>query len=313
VASLALTIQAQDITNTLSATGNFKVNKNDGTTNLFTLSETGDHIMQLSTSSSAFTIKNGGGQAAFEFDDHFNMTDLAMIKIGNANINWLGNNFAHLQLQSQNSIVDNKFNMVARGATNHIEAYFAKGTGAAPTDVAHDDILLYINSYGYNNGGNRHVAGIGFIVDGAPNGNFVPGKINFHTGTDAVGPALRMTIKSDGKVGIGTETPTSTLDVDGSITLAINSGTSNYTLTDSDYTYITNSSAANGADVILPTAVGIEGRVYIVKNTGTGEQIVYAQTGEFIDAGANYGLTQWKFVKVQSDGSNWIVIGESNY
>ena len=46
----------------------------------------------------------------------------------------------------------------------------------------------------------------------------MPGKISFSTTPDGDGvPAERMTIKNDGKVGIGTTTPTQMLTVSGNI------------------------------------------------------------------------------------------------
>ena len=204
VASLALTIQAQDITNTLSATGNFKVNKNDGTTNLFTLSETDDHIMQLSTNKSAFTLKNGAGQAAFEFDDFADITNLAMIRIGHADENWHSGNFAHLQFQSESNTYGNTFKLIGRRANNVIAGYYGLGTGSVPKDVEDGNFLLTINGYGYNNSYDRLAASMAFVVDGTPQSdkNHVPGKITFETGTATAVPVIRMTIKSDGTVNI---------------------------------------------------------------------------------------------------------------
>ncbi len=46
----------------------------------------------------------------------------------------------------------------------------------------------------------------------------MPGKISFSTSLDATDePLVRMTIKNNGYVGIGTTTPTTTLTVSGNI------------------------------------------------------------------------------------------------
>ena len=110
------------------------------------------------------------------------------------------------------------------------------------------------------------------------------------------------------KVGIGNNnnTPKSTLQVGGSFSLPIRSGGTNTTLTENDYTYI----VTTASDVTLPTAVGIEGRIYIIKDLNTAGTGNLLTTGtETIDgaAGANIN-TKW-VIKVQSDGSNWFIIG----
>lgn len=60
--------------------------------------------------------------------------------------------------------------------------------------------------------------------------------------------------------------------------------------------------------VTLPTAIGITGRIYVVKNTGAGTITVATTGGQTIDGGATVSLTQNLFTMVQSNGANWIVI-----
>jgi hypothetical protein len=81
--------------------------------------------------------------------------------------------------------------------------------------------------------------------------------------------------------------------------------TATYTITDYDYTI---DCTANTFTVTLPTAVGITGRIYIIKNSGAGVITVDADGTETIDGGANVSLaTQYDSVTVQSDGANWII------
>lgn len=76
-----------------------------------------------------------------------------------------------------------------------------------------------INSYGMNTGNvERLGALIVFKQDGGA-GSFIPGEIEFHTATASANITERMTIKSNGKVGIGTNTPATTLDVNGGATV----------------------------------------------------------------------------------------------
>ena len=312
VASLALTIQAQDITNTLSATGNFKVNKNDGTTNLFTLSETGEHTMKFSTTTTGFQIKNSAGATVFHLNDMADQDAFATFIVGaEADVNWDGGNFAHLQMQQSAALYGtaaNHFKMIGRGAHNFITGMYSRESGSNATDVGDGDNLLSVRGEGYFNGSYRKTAYIVMQVDGTPAGNFVPGELIFGTGTDAADPAARMTIKSDGKVGIGTETPNSTLNVAGSISLGYASG-GNITLDGTHYVY-----AANGGSTItLPTAVGITGRVYIIKSTAS-TVTVNSSNSENIDlpSTTTYALTaQGKYVTLISNGAAWLIIGQN--
>ena len=203
-ASLALTIQAQDITNTLGADGNFFVNKTGGTPSYLTLSSTADHTMQFSTNLTGFTIKNSTGAPVFAFKEFHDIAALTMLTIGHADANWLGGNFSHLQLQSENHTINNKFSMVARGAINYFNAYESGGTEASPTSSVDGRVILGINAYGYQTNENRLAASIHFKVDGTPAGIFVPGEIVFSTGTNTVGEIPRMTIESNGRVNIAT-------------------------------------------------------------------------------------------------------------
>lgn len=111
-------------------------------------------------------------------------------------------------------------------------------------------------------------------------------------------------------IGYGNNAPNSTLTVGGSMSLPINSGTVDYTLTDTDYTYITRSSTTDGAEVTLPSAVGRTGRIYIIKNAGSADQTINAQSGENIEGNTSINLFSGSFVHVQCDGVEWFVIGQ---
>jgi hypothetical protein len=132
------------------------------------------------------------------------------------------------------------------------------------------------------------------------NGTF---KINEDGGTTIA------TIKSDGKVGIGTDDPKSTLDVAGSVSVSYAGGGS-ITLDESHYVYGTQDQAVT----TLPTAVGIEGRVYIIKMVTTGTATVQTSNNENIDVAGttSYSLTaQGKYVRLISNGAAWLIIGQN--
>lgn len=60
--------------------------------------------------------------------------------------------------------------------------------------------------------------------------------------------------------------------------------------------------------VTLPTAVGIQGREYIIKNSGTGVITLEADGTETIDGALNLTLATKVCYTVISDGANWIII-----
>lgn len=79
------------------------------------------------------------------------------------------------------------------------------------------------------------------------------------------------------------------------------------TLDNTDYTV---DCTANTFTVTLPTAVGITGCIYNIKNTGIGVITIATTSSQTIDGNASGALTlvQWDNLTVQSTGSNWIII-----
>ena len=94
------------------------------------------------------------------------------------------------------------------------------------------------------------------------------------------------------------------------ITTPIVTKTSNYTATANDETILVN--AAGLVTITLPTAVGIAGKIYTIKKIdSTAYAVTVATTSsQTIDGVTTYTLSnQYGGVNVQSDGSNWYIIG----
>jgi hypothetical protein len=81
--------------------------------------------------------------------------------------------------------------------------------------------------------------------------------------------------------------------------------TSTYTITTSDSTINCTSGTFT---VNLPTAVGITGRVFNIKNTSTGIITIDANGSETIDGELTQTVNQWENITIQSTGSNWIIL-----
>ena len=80
---------------------------------------------------------------------------------------------------------------------------------------------------------------------------------------------------------------------------------SNYTAAITDWAI---ECTANSFTVLLPTAVGITGKVFNIKNTGSGTITVDGSGTETIDGSLTKALAQWDSVTIQSNGANWIIL-----
>ena len=113
------------------------------------------------------------------------------------------------------------------------------------------------------------------------------------------------------KVGIDTSTPGSGLHVNSSFATAITAKSSNYTATASDHTILIDCSSSN-VTITLPTAVGIAGRMYIIKRVDGSANAGNINTNgsEEIDGSSAGSIASMGSVVLQSDNSNWWKVAE---
>ena len=71
--------------------------------------------------------------------------------------------------------------------------------------------------------------------------------------------------------------------------------TANYTMINTDYQI---ECTANTFIISLPTSVGIAGKVYSIKNTGTGIITVDGNGAETIDGDVTHPLAQWENISI---------------
>lgn len=92
----------------------------------------------------------------------------------------------------------------------------SRGTRTAKTIVSSGDSLFEWQVMGYDGAADRDAAYMRVVVDGTPGASDMPGRIEFQTQADGAGALVEnstpeMVIKNDGKVGIGTASPSSIL------------------------------------------------------------------------------------------------------
>lgn len=91
------------------------------------------------------------------------------------------------------------------------------GIGIETGAVSEGDRLGAMIGRGYDGSGWQNVAGFTIKVDGPVSTDSVPARFVIETGTTLSNRKERLVVKSDGKVGIGTTSPTEELDVIGTI------------------------------------------------------------------------------------------------
>lgn len=155
------------------------------------------------------------------------------------------------------------------------------------------------------------VFGSGFTITGGSTNSYIRGDgsaANF-------GASTRSALLTGFTSGAGTVAAGDTvlqaiqkLDGNNSAMTAYVAKTANYTLTAADYCV---DLTANSATITLPTAVGISGKQYVVKNSGSGTTLTLATTSsQTIDGTTTKTYnTQYSGVRVISDGANWKIIG----
>lgn len=189
------------------------------------------------------------------------------------------------------------FSMAATGGTNNAMTAVANGRFLGSLIYSGHDGTSFVDG-----------ASISAIVNGTVSTGNLPTDIILNTTVSNV--ALeRMRVTSTGNVGIGTSSPTSTLNVSGSFALAYVAKTGTYTATANDYLVDCTSGTFT---VTLPTAVGITGRIYEIVNSGAGTITVATTSSQtFVNVTATPTTLSLitalaKSVRVMSNGANWI-------
>lgn len=112
------------------------------------------------------------------------------------------------------------------------------------------------------------------------------------------------------KAGGGTAA-NSTVQIDGSVSMAIRTITNSETLTNTDNTVLVNTTSG-AVTVTLPAPGTIAGRIYTIKKIGTGgidKELTITPSSGTIDGGSTYTIyNDYTYVTLQTDGTNWYII-----
>jgi lysophospholipase L1-like esterase len=234
---------------------------------------------------------------------------------------------------TKSSVVNSNFNIGGTGGTHNVNAfsqatfggYYAQNTlntgftrvmiennrGSAASFLAH--AYVGSTSTAFNT-----VFGISSAVDWAFTYAGGASNAGYAIGTTAATPLLfatnnveRIRVLSGGNVGVSVTAPTSILHTTSFATGYV-AKTGAYGIGAADHTIEVTSGTHSQT---LPTAVGITGRIYTITNSGSGTVTVATTSSQtFVNVTATpttLSLAQFKFVTVQSNGSNWLVISQN--
>jgi trimeric autotransporter adhesin len=232
-----------------------------------------------------------------------------VISIGTSNPNALGNNLANTRfaLVSENNAASD-FNLINTTENNNSTwLNFAKSRGSLSnkTTIQSNDDISVISSNAYDGSQFVESAEIEVQAEGTVSTSVVPANMRFNTMNTSGTFAERMRISNLGNIGIGTPSPTSTLQVTGSVATKFKTplvaGTSNPDATGMTWRYTSGTGA-----ITLPAANTCADRIYVIINqTGATRTISsYRDLTTTPQTTLASSVALW----LQSDGTEWFQI-----
>jgi trimeric autotransporter adhesin len=193
------------------------------------------------------------------------MTSTGVLGIGTSTPNSTYG-FAHLELASEGFGAPT--DLLIRNAANDagyapgLVFQHARGTLATPLTVNSGDYLSAISTMNYDGSNFVLSAGLDIYADGAVATGIVPTRLQFLTMNTAGSYSTRLTIKNDGKTGIGTTAPFSLLannssNNGGSDGIGLNTNSIDWSMNQQGYVLgLYNAATGGGANGLLIKAAG---------------------------------------------------------
>ncbi|EQC50385.1 endosialidase chaperone [Bacteriovorax sp. BSW11_IV] len=178
-----------------------------------------------------------------------------------------------LHVENNPAIINSRSSDNVNGS--HLQLRKSRGTVDARTIVQNNDEIFTLWGQGYDGDQYHNVARIVGHIDGVPGDNDMPGRLEFRTTPDnSTIEQTRMVIKSDGKIGIATVTPTQALDVNGTVkaTAFIGDG--------SGLTGLNASSSSNTGNAVITADSDANATGDILFNTGASTKMTIKNDGK---------------------------------
>lgn len=298
--------------------GNFRIKGSSAGTDFFEFGSTGSS----NSGGFEFVIGDDGDEPMVFKSYHYinGMSEIMRLQSGRMAVGSNSFNATNPEKLLIDAGVTTSYNlMTGKGSIDNylqINVQNSSATGSASSDVVAtanngtesvNYIDLGINSGSYTNTSLPVLGGANTAYLYATGNDFVIGNgtaakpIRFFAGGFATSDE-RMRISGTGNVGVGTTSPNSTLDVNGSVASAITTTGSNITLNATHYTVILNNGST--PSVTLPAAAASNARrMYIIVNQTNGSRTISSYR-DFSNSGATT-IPANSSITIQSDGSNW--------
>ncbi len=186
----------------------------------------------------------------------------------------------------------------------------SNGTDLAPTIFIGGNIASF-EAEAYDGANFQKAAKIVMASDDAIGAGDMPGNIQFFTSPiGSAIPTQKMIIRNDGKVGIGTSTPNSTLQINGSVGMSFMRTNADWTLDETNHIVLANATNAP-ITLTLPLPISCVGRTYVVgKSDETANLVTFSPSLKLTETTDVSSLAFAKKYKIISDGANWWIYSE---